>query len=87
MNVFNTLLAPIAGFFANNTLALAGFLAMITKGIMAQALPALQTFGEKALQNANQAEQNANREINASNKAIATLRKRHNSNQRIRSFL
>ena len=77
MNVFNTLLAPIAGFFANNTLALAGFLAMITKGIMAQALPALQTFGEKALQNANQAEQNANREINASNKAIATLRKRH----------
>jgi hypothetical protein len=77
MNVFNTLLAPIAGFFANNTLALAGFLAMITKGIMAQALPALQTFGERALKNAEQAESNANREINASNKAIATLRKRH----------
>ena len=77
MNVFNVILAPIAGFFANNTLALAGFMAMITKGIMAQALPALQTFGERALKNAEQAESNANREINASNKAIKTLRQRH----------
>lgn len=48
MNFFNAVLSPIAGFFADNTLALAGFFAMITKGVIQQALPALSKFGDIA---------------------------------------
>jgi len=48
MNFFNAVLSPIAGFFADNTLALAGFFAMITKGVIQQALPALSKFGDVA---------------------------------------
>jgi len=73
---FNSVLGPIAGFFAANQVALLGFLAMITKGIMAQALPALQQFGAKALLNAQQALSNAEREERASNKIIISLQKR-----------
>ena len=44
LDFFNTVLGPVAGFFAENTVALAGFFAMITKGIIQQALPALGKF-------------------------------------------
>ena len=73
---FNAVLGPIAGFFANNQIALLGFMAMITKGIMSQALPALQQFGAKALQNAQQALSNAEKEERASNKIITSLQRR-----------
>ena len=45
---FNTVLGPIASFFANNTVALAGFFMAITKGIMSQALPMLNKFAASA---------------------------------------
>ncbi len=73
---FNAVLGPIAGFFAQNQVALLGFMAMITKGIMSQALPALQQFGAKALLNAQQALSNAEKEERASNKVIQSLQKR-----------
>lgn len=45
---FNTVLGPIASFFSNNTLALTGFFMAITKGIMNQALPMLNSFAASA---------------------------------------
>ena len=48
MNFFNSVLSPLAGFFAENTVALAGFFAIITKGILNQALPVLNQFSKTA---------------------------------------
>jgi hypothetical protein len=45
---FNTVLGPLAGFLSQNTLALAGLTAMLTKGIITSALPVLNTFAKKA---------------------------------------
>jgi len=59
MDFFNTVLGPIAGFFANNTVALAGFFAVITKGILNQALPVLSQFAERSRQAALQEIQRA----------------------------
>ena len=49
-DAFNTILGPIAEFFAKNQIALLGFLMAITKGVMQQALPALSALGAKAKQ-------------------------------------
>jgi len=48
MDFFNKVLGPVAAFFSENTIALAGFFAMITKGIMNQALPMLNQFAASA---------------------------------------
>jgi len=45
---FNTVLGPLAGFLSQNTVALAGLTAMLTKGIITSALPVLNTFAKKA---------------------------------------
>ena len=45
---FNRVLGPLASFLADNTLALAGLFAVLTKGIVSQALPFLNTFAQKA---------------------------------------
>ena len=45
---FNTVLSPLAGFLSQNTVALAGLTAMLTKGIITSALPVLNTFAKKA---------------------------------------
>ena len=45
---FNAILGPIAGFFAENKVALLGFFMAITKGIMNQALPMLNQFAATA---------------------------------------
>jgi hypothetical protein len=41
LNFFNTVLGPVAGFFAESKLALAGFIGILSKGIISQALPVL----------------------------------------------
>ena len=48
MSFVNTVLDPIAGFFADNAIALGAFGAMITKGVIQTALPALSKYGETA---------------------------------------
>ena len=45
---FNTVLGPLASFLSQNTVALAGLTAMLTKGIITSALPVLNTFAKKA---------------------------------------
>ena len=50
MSFVNTVLDPIAGFFADNAIALAAFGAMITKGVIQTALPALSKYGDTARQ-------------------------------------
>jgi len=45
---FNTVLGPLAAFLSQNTVALAGLTAMLTKGIITSALPVLNTFAKKA---------------------------------------
>ena len=59
MDFFNTVIGPVASFFANNTVALAGFFAVITKGILNQALPVLSQFAERSRQAALQEIQRA----------------------------
>jgi len=41
LNAFNSILGPIVGFLADSKLALAGLIAILSKGIIGQALPAL----------------------------------------------
>ena len=49
MNFFNSVLGPIAGFLSENTMALAGLFAVISRGIIATALPMLNKFSEAAI--------------------------------------
>ena len=73
MDFFNTVLGPIAGFFAKNTVALAGFFAVITKGILNQALPVLSQFAEKSRQAALQEIQRAKAQQRRSQLEIKNL--------------
>ena len=54
LDFFNKVLGPVASFFSQNTIALAGFFAMITKGIMNQALPMLNQFAATAQKGAQE---------------------------------
>ena len=78
---FNKVLGPIAGFFANNTVALTGFFMAITKGIMAQALPMLNKFADSArqgalleLKRAEAAKRRIEREINAQRSQLKEIK-------------
>ena len=81
MDAFNSILGPVAGFLSNNTVALAGLFAVLSKGIIATALPMLNTFSESAqkasLQSmamAEREEKTANRKIQQQRKALQPLK-------------
>ena len=69
---FNSVLGPIAGFLAQNQLALAGLIAVLTKGIITAALPMLSKLGSKMGYVAQQAMNSAQIQITANLKAAAS---------------
>ena len=69
---FNSVLGPIAGFLAQNQLALAGLIAVLTKGIITAALPMLNTLGDKLGIVAAKAVSSAQIQIDANTKAAAS---------------
>lgn len=90
LNAFNVILAPIAGFLADSKLALAGLIAVLSKGIINQALPVLSEMADATARLAKQTSKEAEAaknaagvEINARKAALpaleATLGKRGES--------
>ena len=75
MDAFNSILGPIAGFLSDNTAALAGLFAVLSKGIIAQALPMLNTFSETAQKASLQSMAMAEREERTANRKIQQQRK------------
>ena len=69
---FNSVLGPIAGFLAANKIALAGLVAVLTKGIITAALPMLNSLGSKLGMVAAKAVTSAQLQIDANNKAAAS---------------
>ena len=55
LNFFNTVLTPFVSILADSKIALAGLIAMLTKGIIGSALPVLTQLGNKAKQVAAEA--------------------------------
>ena len=75
MDAFNNILGPVAGFLSENTLALAGLFAVLSKGIIAQALPMLNSFSESAQKASLQSMAMAEREEATANRKIQQQRK------------
>ena len=80
LNLINSVLGPFASLLANNQVLLAGLFAMITKGVISQALPALTKMGQKMkglsaqILGAAEAEERANQKtINSIIKKTKTL--------------
>ena len=80
MDAFNKILGPVAGFLSENTLALAGLFAILTRGIIATALPMLNKFSEAAIKASGVSmnlaiteEKKAERQIQAQRKVLKPL--------------
>ena len=75
MDFFNSVLGPVAEFLANNTVALAGLFAVLTKGLISQALPALNKFSQTAMVASLQSKAIAEDELKVADRKIAAQRK------------
>ena len=80
LNFFNTVLGPVAGFFAESKLALAGFIGILSKGIISQALPVLSEMANAtarlAVKTSQQAEiekENARVQVETAKASMASL--------------
>lgn len=80
MDFFNSILGPIAGFLSENTMALAGLFAILTRGIIQTALPMLNKFSEAAIRASGLSmnlaiteEKKAERQIQAQRKVLKPL--------------
>ena len=69
MNLVNSVLGPFVDLLANNQLLLAGFFAIITKGVIKAALPALSTMGGKMAELGMKIQQTAEAEVRANERA------------------
>lgn len=75
MDFFNNVLGPVAEFLANNTVALAGLFAVLTKGLISTALPALNKFSESAMLTSLRSKALAESELKTADRKIAAQRK------------
>ena len=75
MDFFNSVLGPVAEFLANNTVALAGLFAVLTKGLISQALPALNKFSQTAMVASLQSKAIAEDELKVAERKITAQRK------------
>jgi len=74
LDFLNSVLDPLAGFLANNTVALSGLFLIVTKGIINSALPAINRLGQASLEAAGKAMGLANAQIAKTEKEIKAQR-------------
>ena len=74
LDFLNSVLDPLAGFLAENTVALSGLFLIVTKGIINQALPAINKMGQAAAQAAAKAMGLANAQVAKTEREIKAQR-------------
>ena len=74
LDFLNTVLDPLAGFLAENTVALSGLFLIVTKGIINSALPAINRLGQAAIEASGKAMGLANAQIAKTEREIKAQR-------------
>ena len=74
LDFLNSVLDPLAGFLAENTIALSGLFLIITKGIINSALPAINKMGQAAIEASGKAMGLANAQVAKTEREIKAQR-------------